>query len=57
MLMSDFLKQRILDTITSRFLCLKTGNEHDLALENIPVLHLDVIPYTLLPFAWGTRNV
>ena len=30
--------------ITSKIQRFKIGNEHDLALDVIPVLHLDVIP-------------
>ena len=37
--------------MTSRIQCFKIENEHDLALDVISVLLLDVIPQTLFPLA------
>ena len=38
------ITSRSVSGITSKYQCVDIANEHDLALEVIPVLHLDVSP-------------
>ena len=46
----NFLVARITpEGITSKIQCFNIGNEHVLALDDISVLHLDVIPQMLFP--------
>ena len=41
--------------IKSKVQCFKIANEHDLALDVIPVLHVDAIPQTLFPLTLKTN--
>ena len=43
--------------ITYKVKCFNLGNEHDLALDVIPVLHLDVIPTPLTGIRSKSYNI